>query len=107
MFFLHRPSDQQIRSLREARKDSPFSYRDVGATRNQPPAGWRINHMRKLIGKGRAIHNKIVQSLFSWDLLTVANLELFYATPPATPQTTVAILSRHFGMWSVDFCRVI
>jgi len=107
MLFLHRPSDQQIRSLRDARNASPFSYPDVGATRNQPPAGWRINHMRKLIGTGRALHHKIVQALFSWELLTVGNLELFSTTPQVTPQAAVAIRSRHFGIWSVDFCRVI
>ena len=107
MLFLHRPSDQQIRSLRDARKDSPFSYPDVGATRNHPPPGWRVNHMRRLMGTGRVLHNKIVQALFSWDLLAVGNLELFSAAPQVVPQAAVAILSRHFGIWSVDFCRVI
>jgi len=108
MLFLHRPSDQQIRSLRDARKDSPFSYPDVGATRHRPPPeGWRVNHMRRLMGTGRVLHNKIVQALFSWDLLAVGNLKLFSAAPQVVPQATVAILSRHFGIWSVDFCRVI
>jgi uncharacterized protein (UPF0548 family) len=107
MFFKIRPTDQKIRSLRDARKELSFSYADVGATRMTPPSGWRINHMRSLLGRGRVVHDKAVNALFSWELLTVGSLEVFATAPGVVPQADVAILSRHFGIWSVDFCRVI
>jgi uncharacterized protein (UPF0548 family) len=107
MFFKIRPTDQKIRSLRDARKELSFSYADVGATRMTPPSGWRINHMRSRLGRGRVVHDKAVNALFSWELLTVGSLEVFATAPGVVPQADVAILSRHFGIWSVDFCRVI
>ena len=89
----------------------PFSYSEVGATRSTPPAGYRINHMRALLGKGEEVHARAVSALLSWRLLTVAGLEIFPSQPPIEPQTNVALLSRHFarlgGLWSLDFCRVI
>ncbi|SRR5579862_136055 len=107
MLFNTRPTDEKIRFLREARKALPFSYSEVGATRAAPPAGWRVNHMRTLLGTGRAVHDKMVSALFSWELLTVGTLELFSTTPQVAPQDDVALLTWHFGIWSVDFCRVI
>jgi uncharacterized protein (UPF0548 family) len=107
MLFLRRPTDQQIHTLLAARESIPFSYSDVGATRTTPPPGWHINHMRQLIGIGKAAHERAVAALFSWQLLAIDGLEVFPSATTLQPHTNVAILSRHFGVWSVDFCRVI
>jgi len=111
MLFMARPTDQEIHARLAAREAMPFSYSEVGATRSTPPAGYRINHMRALLGKGEDVHARAVSSLLSWRLLTVAGLEIFPSQPPIEPQTNVALLSRHFarlgGLWSLDFCRVI
>ena len=111
MLFIARPTDQEIRARLASREAMRFSYSEVGATRSTPPAGYRINHMRALLGKGEDVHARAVSSLLSWRLLTVAGLEIFPSQPPIEPQTNVALLSRHFarlgGLWSLDFCRVI
>ena len=107
MFFLRRPTDQQVLTLLAARESVPFSYSDVGGTRLSPPAGWRINHMRQFIGTGKAAYEKAVWALFSWQLLAIDGLQVFPCKTPLQPNTDVAILSRHFGIWSADFCRVI
>lgn len=108
MFFLRRPTEQQINSLLASRQSMPFSYPDVSATRaTPPPAGWRINHMRALVGKGKPAYESTVAALFSWQLLAIQGLQVFPSTPSLEPHTNVAILSHHFGIWSVDFCRVI
>jgi uncharacterized protein (UPF0548 family) len=111
MLFLARPTDQAIHTRLATREAMPFSYSEVGATRSIPPAGYRINHMRALLGKGEDVHARAVSALLSWRLLTVAGLEIFPSQPPIEPQTNVALLSRHFarlgGLWSLDFCRVI
>jgi uncharacterized protein (UPF0548 family) len=93
--------------LLDQHKGQPFSYPDVGATRTTPPAGWLINHMCERIGKGRALHERAVAALFSWQLLQIDGLEVFPSSTTLQPNTNVAIRSRHFGIWSVDFCRVI
>jgi uncharacterized protein (UPF0548 family) len=111
MLFIARPTDQEIHARLAVREAMPFSYSEVGATRSTAPEGYRINHMRALLGKGEDVQARAVNALLSWRLLTVAGLEIFPSQPPIEPQTNVALLSRHFarlgGLWSLDFCRVI
>ena len=111
MLFIARPPDQEILARLAAREAMPLSYSEVGATRLTPPAGYRINHMRALLGKGQDVHARAVSALLSWRLLTVAGLEIFPSQPPMQLETNIALLSRHFrrlgGLWSLDFCRVI
>jgi uncharacterized protein (UPF0548 family) len=107
MLFLIRPNEEFIESLLAERAALAYSYTHVGATRGTPPAGWRINHMRLQVGTGQAKFDAVVNALFSWKLLAIDGLEVFPSTPILQPRTDVAILSRHFGIWSLDFCRVI
>jgi uncharacterized protein (UPF0548 family) len=107
MFLLRRPTDQQIYAQLTKREPMTFSYPQVGATRSKPPAGFRINHVRGLIGKGAAVQARAANALLSWQLLGVAGLEVFPENPAMQPQTNVALLSQHLGIWSLDFCRVI
>jgi len=104
---LFEPDAARIQRELAARRTMDFSYPDVGATRTTAPAGWRINHMRRLVGRGRALLDALVEPLFSWKLLAVDGLRPFPDKERLEPGTSVAILSRHFGMWSLDFCRVI
>jgi uncharacterized protein (UPF0548 family) len=84
-----------------------YSDPHVGATRSKPPAGWRINHLRLQVGTGRRKFDAVVNALFSWKLLAIDGLQVFPSTSTLDVSTDVAIVSRHFGIWSVDFCRVI
>ena len=107
MLFFRKPSESSIRSLLAERGAMTYSYPQVGATRSAPPAGWRINHLRLKAGSGRAKFDALAEALFSWKLLAIDGLLVFPSAPALQPGTDVAILSRHFGIWSVDFCRVI
>jgi uncharacterized protein (UPF0548 family) len=107
MLFFRKPRESSIRSLLAERGAMTYSYPQVGATRSAPPAGWRINHLRLKAGSGRAKFDALAEALFSWKLLAIDGLVVFPSAPALQPGTDVAILSRHFGIWSVDFCRVI
>lgn len=107
MIFLRRPAAEEIHRLLATRGAMSFSYSEVGATRSTVPRGYRINHMRAPLGTGKDVHNRAVNALLGWKLLAVAGLELFPDHPAMRPQTNVALLSPHFGLWSLDFCRVI
>jgi uncharacterized protein (UPF0548 family) len=107
MFFLSKPPAKTVESLLMERQAMSFSYPDVGATRRMPPPGWPTNHMRAPLGTGRRIFVKSVEALFSWRLLALDGLEVFPSSAPAEAERVVGILSRHLGIWSVDFCRVI
>jgi uncharacterized protein (UPF0548 family) len=63
--------------------------------------------MRALLGSGRAKFLAAVDALFSWKLLAIDGLEVFPSSSVLEPGTCVAIRSRHFAVWSLDFCRVL
>jgi uncharacterized protein (UPF0548 family) len=107
VLFLLKPSETLIRSLLAERAGMRFSYPHVQATRTSPPEGWWINHMRLKVGTRRADFDALVEALFSWELLAIDGLQVFSSTQTLQVGTDVAIVSRHFGIWSVDFCRVI
>jgi uncharacterized protein (UPF0548 family) len=107
MLFVLRPSETSIRAQLTDREAMTYSYPHVGATRSKPPAGWRINHLRLQVGTGRRKFDAVVNALFSWKLLAIDGLQVFPSTSTLDVSTDVAIVSRHFGIWSVDFCRVI
>ncbi|HKF26036.1 MAG TPA: DUF1990 domain-containing protein [Candidatus Acidoferrum sp.] len=107
VLFLAKPGEAAIREALGRSQSMPFSYAHVGATRTTPPAGWRVHHMRAPLGTGRRTLEAAAAVLFSWKLLAVEGLEVFPSTETVQQGTNVAILSRHFGIWSLDFCRVI
>ena len=107
MLFLRKPAEAAVRSLLAARRSMTFSYSQVGATRTAPPKGWYVNQMCFVMGSGRQLFDKAVAALFSWQLMGLDGLRVFPSTAAPQAQTDVAILSRHFAVWSLDFCRVI
>ena len=47
-----------IRVFIEAQAGLPFSYREVGATRGDPPAGYAVDHNRVCLGNRRAVFER-------------------------------------------------
>ncbi|HVO58294.1 MAG TPA: DUF1990 domain-containing protein [Dongiaceae bacterium] len=107
MLSLLKPSDERVLGWLKDRHGAEFSYPDVGATRGTPPAGWNVNRVRRRIGNGRGVHAALVQALFAWELVRAAGTQVFANADTISPGTEVALRSRHFGIWSVDFCRVV
>ena len=52
MFTLFEPSEKEIESFLAAQRDLPFSYEEVGASKDKIPASYPINHHRVQIGNG-------------------------------------------------------
>jgi len=107
MLFLRQPGPRQIEALRNALRLAPYSYGHVGATRTSPPPGWRINQRREHVGSGREDHARAVAALFSWRLLHLPGLAVYPSAPAVAPGETVALVSRHLGIWSLDVARII
>jgi uncharacterized protein (UPF0548 family) len=85
MFFLRQPSSETTQRFISSQRDLPFSYPEVGATAGELPSGYTIDRNRIRLGEGRIV-------------------------PPETPievGAVEAILTRHFGFWSLNACRVV
>jgi uncharacterized protein (UPF0548 family) len=107
MFFLRQPSSETIQRFISSQRDLPFSYPEVGATAGELPSGYIIDRNRIRLGEGKETFERAVAALRRWKQ---SDLGWVRIVPPETPievGAVVAILTRHFGFWSLNACRVV
>jgi uncharacterized protein (UPF0548 family) len=108
MFLINKPNEQIIAQFLELQKDKPFSYSNVGATRNSnAPRGYNLDHNRIMLGTGRDVFNRAIQAVRSWKMFDFAWLKLCFDNTPIELGSTVAILVNHFGFWSLNAARIV
>lgn len=111
MIRLNRPSDDEISAqLRVA--DPPFSYVEVGATARldsiEPLASrYVIDRRHFSLGTGLALFERARAALFAWRHLKIPWLEIHGANLPVHEGQVVATLSRVFGIWFLNPCRIV
>ncbi len=66
MFLLNEPSEEKSLNSLRAQRGAPFSYSDVGATREgeKRPAGYKVDYNRARIGH---LLTRGLQRRFAWD----------------------------------------
>ena len=106
MFFLQRPSAQEIERLIAQSRELPLSYSPVGlAQRATKP--FDVDTTAVVIGNGRADFERARAALEAWKQFDVGWAELFPKHAPIEPGTVVALLIRHLGFWSLNGCRIV
>ena len=106
MFFARRPSAAVIeRFLRES-QHLPLSYAAPGLVR-QPSSARGVDEQVVAIGHGPIDFARAQHALASWRQFDLGWVELFPAGAAIAPGTTVAVLIRHLGFWSLNGCRVV
>ena len=106
MFLLKRPSETEISRFIHQQERSTLSYGPVGLSRGSP-SGYDIDEQRLMIGQGEHTFERAKAALDTWGMFRLGWVELHPAQAPTTPGTTVAILVRHLGFWSLNACRVV
>ena len=94
---------------------SAFSHAEVGATAR--PATlialadrYTFDHSRFPLGRGREVFERARAALFAWRHFEIPWLELHGGespVPPVHPGQVVATLTRVFGLWFLNPCRVV
>lgn len=107
MFLLREPSALLIESFLAAQRQQPFSYPEVGASRGPEPAGYNVDHNRVLLGSGEEAFARARSALRSWRMFDLDWCRLYPHDAPVEVGTTVAVLVRHFGFWSLNACRIV
>jgi uncharacterized protein (UPF0548 family) len=107
MLLLHRPSREEIDRFIGAQAALPFSYPDVGASRQGRPPGYTCDHNRVALGAGRAVFDRAVAALRRWQMFAIPGVELCWPEAPIEPGTTVAILAGAPGVWALNACRIV
>jgi uncharacterized protein (UPF0548 family) len=107
MFFVRKPSDEQIRRFIAVEGTARFTYPDVGASRGTPPPGWAVRHMRAVLGRGAEVFGRARAAVRRWEMFRQGWIEIFPAEAPLAAGTTVGVLARHLGFWSLNVCRSV
>ena len=111
MIRLRRPSDQEISAqLRLA--DPAFSYAEVGATADPSAidalaSRYTIDRRQFPLGHGRALFERARTALFAWQHFEIRWLELCGGDRTVHEGQIVATLTRVFGVWFLNPCRVV
>jgi|SRR5882672_6994553 len=105
---LHRqPSEEEVRQFISSQQGLPFSYADVGATQNQPPAGYNIDHNRIKLGTGEETFARAVSALRNWKQFDLGWVTVRPARQPLEVGTTVAVQAKVFGLWWLNAARIV
>ncbi len=106
MILLREPSDDRIERFLDDQRALPFSYPEVGASREGAPPGYPINHHRGRLGEGPGTFARAIEALREWKMYELRWTKLCWPEAPIAKDTVVGVLGRHFGLWSLNACRI-
>lgn len=107
MFTLFEPSETAIIKYFDEQKDLPFSYAETGASKNEIPANYPINHHRQKLGNGAQTFARAKQAIDRW---TMYKLDWTRIYPPETlidVGESVCVIVNHGFCWSLNSCRIV
>ncbi|HEX6075538.1 MAG TPA: DUF1990 domain-containing protein [Micromonosporaceae bacterium] len=108
MILLWRPSKARLAGLLRASRDAPYSYRDVGATREQrAPAGFRGSTARGRLGEGEAVFRRAADAVLRFQVQRRAGLGVIAETPTAQPGAVLICTMPVGPVVIVIPCRIV
>ncbi len=106
MFRLIAPSEDEVRRFIDKESSSRFSYHEVGASAGDTPPGYNLDHNRIQLGAGEATWLRAVAALRGWQMFNIPWIHLYWPNAPIQVGTNVAVLVDHFGIHSLNACRI-
>ncbi len=97
MLSLRKPSADSMRRCLTAQAKLDFSYSAVGATANQPPAGFVVDRTRIKLGEGERAFEAAKAALRHWRQFDLGWLEAWSPETPIQTGEVVAIVARAIG----------
>jgi uncharacterized protein (UPF0548 family) len=107
MFLIRRPSDSAIHAFVEAERTKPFSYSPTGLTLEPPKFGLNIDHNRIQLGSGAGCYSRAIAAIKNWKMFDLGWVYLCWPNAPIHIGSTVAIVVKHLGFWSLNACRIV
>jgi uncharacterized protein (UPF0548 family) len=107
MFFLKKPPSDGIRRSIDSQKSLPFSYTEIGASREGvAPSGYVVDRYRVRLGEGPEAYARAVEALRGWRQFDLGWVRLLPPDAPLEAGVTVGVLVRHYGFWSLNPARI-
>ena len=109
MFFIGTPTEERIDDFLRSQRDEPFSYEEVGASREGAPEvdGYVVDHNRIRLGSGEEAFSRAVEALHGWRMFDLGWVGIRWPDTPAEVGNTVAVLGSHYGFSSLNACRIV
>jgi uncharacterized protein (UPF0548 family) len=108
VFSLNKPSEVDVRRFISSQEDLSFSYSEVGATReDKVPPGYAVDSYRVRLGEGPEAYVRAVEALCRWRQFDLGWVRLLPPDAPVEVGTTVGVLARHLGFWSLNTARIL
>jgi uncharacterized protein (UPF0548 family) len=106
VILLKKPSETRIERFLEGQRSLPFSYPEVGASRDGTPPGYPVNQYRGRLGEGQETYALAVRALRHWKMYETGWTTLCWPDAPISEGTVVGVLGRHLGFRSLNACRI-
>ncbi len=107
MFTLFEPSEKEIENFLAAQRNLPFSYDEVGASKDRIPSGYPINHHRIQIGNGAGAFVRAKNAIQNWTMYKLEWTRIYPARVPFTVGAVVCVVVNHHFCWSLNPCRIV
>jgi uncharacterized protein (UPF0548 family) len=109
-----KPQRAEINQLIDAQDHLPFSYPDVGSTRDMHPdkteflsKQYRINHHRVRLGCGEEAYIRAKEAFQQWAMFRLEWVQFCWPETPLEPGANIAILGRVKRVWFLNVSRVV
>lgn len=106
VFLTQRPSPEVIEAFLATSRGLGLSYQPIGIARKDP-SEYRVDEVRVEIGSGVAAFERAKAALRDWEMFNTGFTEVFPAHASTEDGSTVAVLVRHLGFWSLNAARVV
>lgn len=107
MFLRRSPSESEINEFIDSTAGSDYSYPHVGASLDGGAPGYTTDHNRILIGKGTETFESAKRAIREWKMFDFPWVKLCWPDTPIEEGQTVAIVVKHFGLWSISAARIV
>jgi len=108
MWSLARPSPDQVRRHLDAQRALPFTYADVGGTRDDrapAPPGFVLDHNREQLGRGAPTFAAARAALRAWRMFPPAWTAI-EPRAPIEPDQVIGVLVHALGVWWLNAARI-
>lgn len=103
---LQKPVAESIRHFLLEQAELPFSYAAVGATADEPPGGFDVDHTRIKLGEGEQVFQAGRAALQRWEQFRLGWVEAWPADTAIQSGEVVAVMGRAIGVWWLNSCRI-